>query len=97
MDNVFRNYQQDCPNCTVERQQENIRIIGYGNAVIDGGKPNGLEEFTSLKEIEFNGKYFLGFSNPEQYLENRYGDFMQLPKEEDRVSHHGFIAYKKNV
>ena len=53
------------------------------------------DEFISLKEIEFNGKNFLGFSNPEKYLENRYGDFMQLPKEEDRVSHHGFIAYKK--
>lgn len=60
MDNVFRNYQQDCPNCTVEGQQENIRIIGYGNAVIDGGKPNGLEEFTSLK----NGLPHVSRNNP---------------------------------
>ncbi len=50
MDNVFRNYPLDCPVCTIDGQQENIRIIGQGNAVIDGGEPNGLEEFTSLKD-----------------------------------------------
>ena len=60
MDNVFRNYPQDCPNCTIEGEQENIRIIGYGNAVIDGGNPNGLEEFTSLK----NGLPHISRNNP---------------------------------
>ena len=26
-------------------------------------------------------------SQPDKYLENIYGDFMKLPKEEDRVGH----------
>ncbi len=33
---------------TLEGEQRNIRIIGLGNAVLDGGKPNGLSEKTSL-------------------------------------------------
>ncbi len=60
MDNVFRNYPQDAPRCTIEGQQENIRIIGLGQAVIDGGNPNGLEEFTSLK----NGLPHISRNNP---------------------------------
>ena len=50
MDNVFTNHIYRQPDTTVKGQQENIRIVGKGNAVIDGGVPNGLSEFTSLKD-----------------------------------------------
>jgi len=30
-------------------RQRNIRIVGHGDAVLDGGNPNGLSEFTSSK------------------------------------------------
>ena len=33
-------------------------------------------------------------NQPEKYLENIYGDFMRLPKEEDRVGHFE-VAYGK--
>jgi len=33
--------------CTSEGTQHNIHIIGKGMAVLDGGEPNGLNEFTS--------------------------------------------------
>jgi len=35
---------------TQEGRQRNIRIIGRGDAVLDGGEPNGLSEFTSEKD-----------------------------------------------
>lgn len=50
MDNVFINHDHDNPDTTIAGEQQNIRIIGKGNAVIDGGEPNGLSEFTSLKD-----------------------------------------------
>ncbi len=34
---------------TLEGEQKNIRIIGVGNAVLDGGKDNGLTEYTCGK------------------------------------------------
>ena len=34
---------------TVEGEQKNINIIGIGNAVLDGGNDNGLNEFTARK------------------------------------------------
>ena len=50
-DNVFRNenmYTDDF--ATLAKEQKNIFITGIGNAVIDGGTPNGLTEKTSLKD-----------------------------------------------
>ena len=36
-------------------------------------------------------------SEPEKYLENIYGDFMRLPKEEDRVGHFEAAYGKQEV
>jgi len=50
LDNVFRNFSENITT-TKEERQENIRIVGRGNAVIDGGNPeNGLMQATSLKD-----------------------------------------------
>ena len=50
-DNVFRNENMaELPGVKPPaRQQHGIRIRGVGNAVIDGGNPNGLTEKTSNK------------------------------------------------
>jgi len=40
-----------------------------------------------FKKMEFEGMQLSVHSEPEKYLENIYGDFMRLPKEEDRVGH----------
>ena len=46
-------------------------------------------------QIEFHGERFSCIGNTEEYLTNRYGDYMQLPPEDKRVSHHICTAYKK--
>ena len=50
LDNVFRNFDDDAVRATIEEEQKNIVIRGVGNAVIDGGKTNGLTEATSGKD-----------------------------------------------
>ena len=40
-----------------------------------------------LKDIEFEGKVFLGPAHPDQCLTEAYGDFMQVPPKEKRVTH----------
>ena len=49
-DNVFRNENMYTEGfADAAKEQKNIFITGIGNAVIDGGEPNGLTEKTSLK------------------------------------------------
>lgn len=40
-----------------------------------------------LKEMEFEGKKFFGPNNPDEYLKERYGDYMILPPENKRQIH----------
>lgn len=44
--------------------------------------------FDDLIDIYFNGKKYNAFSNYDQILTIEYGDYMQLPPEEERVWHH---------
>jgi lipopolysaccharide cholinephosphotransferase len=47
------------------------------------------------KEIEgeFEGRFYKIPQGYDAWLRNFYGDYMQLPPEEARVSHHTFKAY----
>lgn len=51
--------------------------------------------FSEYIDIEFEGKTFKAFKNYHAYLSNIYGNYMELPPEEKRVSHHSFEAYYK--
>ena len=53
------------------------------------------ELFSSTIDWPFETEKFKVFKDYDNYLENAYGDYMQLPPEEKRVSHHSFTAMWK--
>ena len=56
------------------------------------GKKSFFDEYT---ELEFEGKMYPVIKEYDKYLRNAYGDYMQLPPPEKRVTHHDFKAYIK--
>ena len=53
------------------------------------------EVFNSYVKLEFEGHLFKAIKGYDNYLKNTYGDYMKLPPEDKRVSHHSFHAYWK--
>ncbi len=53
------------------------------------------EIFKEYIDMAFEGKTFKAFKNYHAYLSNIYGNYMELPPENKRVSHHSFEAYFK--
>lgn len=49
--------------------------------------------FESFTELEFEGHYYPVISHFDDYLRRLYGDYMQLPPEDKRVSHHLYDVY----
>ncbi len=69
--NIFRNINAYTDlGKTLAGEQKNIRIIGLGNAVLDGGKPNGLTERTSLTNgfPSIRENNFILFSNVRDFV-----------------------------
>lgn len=50
------------------------------------------EEYT---DIGFEGHSFRTIAKYDEYLSTVYGNYMQLPPEDKRVTHHSFKAYRK--
>lgn len=53
------------------------------------------EIFTHMRLMPFENSEFFGLEKYDSYLKHCYGDYMQLPPVEKKVSHHDFIAYWK--
>lgn len=51
--------------------------------------------FDSVVKLPFEDRMFLGFKDYDAYLSNGYGNYMQLPPEEKRITHHNFEAWWK--
>ncbi len=52
-------------------------------------------EIDTYITLPFEGEEFSVFSGYETYLTNMFGDYMQLPPEDKRITHHLFSAYRK--
>ena len=52
------------------------------------------DQLYPVKEIQFEDKVFFGPADTDAYLTSLYGDYMTLPKEEDRMNH---FPYKVEV
>lgn len=53
------------------------------------------EKLGGMVQVDFEGEKFRAFEGWDYLLKMWYGDYMQLPPEEDRVPHHLYTAYKK--
>ncbi len=51
--------------------------------------------FDDYTKVEFEGKFFKAPEGYDAWLRSFYGNYMELPPPEKRISHHSFIAYKK--
>lgn len=49
--------------------------------------------FENYINVEFEGQLFKCIRNYDEYLTKHYGDYMRLPPEEKRVTHHTYKAY----
>ena len=49
--------------------------------------------FFDCTDIEFEGRSFQAIRNADAYLSAMYGDYMTLPPEDQRISHHFYIAF----
>ena len=49
--------------------------------------------FAETARLEFEGELFAAPVEYEAYLRQLYGDYMQLPPVEKRVTHHTFTAW----
>ena len=52
--------------------------------------------FRKYIDVDFEGKKYMACEGYDVWLKALYGDYMQLPPEEERIPHHGFTAYWKN-
>ena len=53
------------------------------------------EWFKEAVDLEFEGRKYKAPIGADQYMRRLFGDYMQLPSEDKRVSHHRFKAYYK--
>ena len=73
-----------------ECNRAGIAVWGYGFREVCP-----KEVFEENKEYKFEGNLYKGLKDAHIYLTNVYGDYMQLPSVEKRISHHDFKAYCK--
>lgn len=54
------------------------------------------EKFERYRRIKFEGREFWTLDDTHTFLQMKYGNYMQLPPEEQRVNHHRFKAWWKD-
>lgn len=85
----------------VLKKYENINFNEVNFAAAVGGAYREKEilpreVFTEYCLLTFENAEFCAITSYDRYLSSIYGDYMKLPPEEKRVSHHTFKAYYKD-
>lgn len=52
--------------------------------------------FKHYEEVEFEGHKFFSIKDRQKFLTLRYGNYMEMPPEEERVTHHPYNFYFKD-
>lgn len=82
--------------------EKTARLFPYGNAeyvceIFSGvTKPFPKKAMSAFVLVPFENKEFSVMAGCDDYLRATYGDYMQLPPPEKRVTHHAFKAYWKS-
>lgn len=74
---------------TNEKPSDNIAVLTWG----EKGEKYPVSAFEETVEVEFEGYKFPAPKDYDLALKVVYGDYMQLPPEDKRVSNHNFQAY----
>lgn len=75
----------------------NSPYMGYGLDTVWSEYIYKKEDYFELQKLEFEGNYFYAPKNYDAILTQLYGDYMTLPKEEDRQWHAKGIKKLKNL
>ena len=83
--------------------EENLRhqfeLSSYAGCVCGSYREREImtrDTFENYCELEFEGYPLKGIRNYDEYLRKHYGDYMKLPPEEKRTTHHTYKAYRKD-
>lgn len=74
---------------------ENSSCVGITTGVYLEKEIHPKEDWLPVKEVRFEGESFHAPACYENYLRQLYGNYMELPKEEDRIRRHAFLVYWK--
>lgn len=89
------------PNVNVElmvknsKKYSNKQTNNVGNFTAYTRMVCNKRVFSDFVDVEFEGKYYKAPIGYDEWLRSFYGDYMQLPPEEKRVSHHTYKAFYK--
>ena len=87
----------------LQKMDNMARSVPYGSTKYAGSiayftimfKPVSVSAFQNTVDAPFEGHLFKIPQGYDEWLRNIFGDYMQLPPEEKRVTHHVFEAYWK--
>ena len=74
---------------------EESKYVGVAYGFYGDRETMPREIFVKECLVTFEDGTYFAPANPDAYLTHMYGDYMQLPPEEKRVTHHSFKAYWK--
>lgn len=74
-------------NFLIKWNSQNSKYMGYGVDTYWSEYVYKKSDYFELTKLEFEGQYFYAPKNYHTILTQLYGDYMKMPKEEDRVWH----------
>lgn len=92
------NLQRDILKEAIEKEEKNNPIEDsfiYGMAVKE--RFMFAKDIFPLKKYLFDGVEFWGPNDSNSILKHFYGDYMQLPSEENRIPHYSKVVFKENL
>lgn len=72
---------------------KNVTTRRVGNFTATTRIASDKRIFNSFVDVEFEGKFYKAPVGYDEWLTDFYGDYMQLPPADKRVSHHQYEAY----